>query len=515
MSARSDLLVVGAGPTGLALALQAHAHGARVRIIERRPDAFRPSRAMVVHPRTLEVLRPLAVVDALLDRADTAPVAWLHLGSRVLRVGLSDVALAGTAFPHLSVLRQMDVETVLAGALAERGVRVERGVEFVDARSGPGLVQAVLRSSGAVEQLTCGWVVGCDGAGSTVRGLIGGGWRGGPYRHEVVLADVELSEDLGGGGAHVAVGRSGLLFAFAAGERARWRLLGTRPCRPDAVPGTGPGGDRPDPVVGAQELQQLLDDAGLPARVGEVAWAHAVRLQYRLADRYRNGRLLVAGDAAHTHSPAAAQGMNTGLQDAANLGWKLAFAAGSSDPETLVDSYEAERRVVARQVLALTHHAFWAEASTDRVASFLRGTLAPLAAPAVPWLLQRRRIVDVGMRLLSQMQVSYHGSPLSPHGGSRFGRLRAGDRLPDATVTSAGRRTQLHALLARPGVHLLLQRDADDLPPGRQVHVHRLENHPGTGVLAVRPDGYLGPFCPTVHDPRLAGWLALVGIHQR
>ena len=130
MSGRAGILVVGAGPAGLALALQAHDHGAEVRVIERRPAAFRPSRALILHARTLEVLRPLAVTEALLARADTAPAAELHLGSRAVRVRLADLALPDTAFPHLSLVRQMDVETVLAQALADRGVPVERGTEL-------------------------------------------------------------------------------------------------------------------------------------------------------------------------------------------------------------------------------------------------------------------------------------------------------------------------------------------------------------------------------------------------
>ncbi len=131
MTPAPDLLVVGAGPTGLALALQAHDHGARVRIVERRTEMFRPSRALIVHPRTLEVLRPLGVVDALLASADTAPRALLRLGHRSVPVTLDDLAIDDTSFNHLSLLRQTDVETALADALAKRGVEVERGMELV------------------------------------------------------------------------------------------------------------------------------------------------------------------------------------------------------------------------------------------------------------------------------------------------------------------------------------------------------------------------------------------------
>ena len=159
----AEVLVVGAGPTGLTLALQAHADGARVRIIERRSEAFRPSRALILHSRTLEALRPLGVTDTLLAQADVAPEGCLHLGSRVVRARLADLALPDTAFPHLSLVRQMDVETVLAQTLADRGIEVERGVELINVRDGLEHAVATLRTESGRETVACDFVAGCDG----------------------------------------------------------------------------------------------------------------------------------------------------------------------------------------------------------------------------------------------------------------------------------------------------------------------------------------------------------------
>jgi hypothetical protein len=236
-------------------------------------------------------------------------------------------------------------------------------------------------------------------------------------------------------------------------------------------------------------------------------------VQHRLAGTYRRGPLFLAGDAAHTHSPAAAQGMNTGIQDAANLGWKLAFAATSAHPDELLDSYDLERRPVARHVLALTHAVFWAEAATDPLASFVRGTLAPLAAPALPLLLGRRRLVAEVVRLLARFGEDYRTSPLSVDGTPPPVRgPRAGDRLPDAPVTTAdGRRMQLHELLACPGVHLLLPAGpgAAVPAPGPLLHVHRLTDALPPNVVAVRPDGHLGY---RGSPDGLGCWLARVGM---
>ena len=509
----ADVLVVGAGPTGLTLALTAHALGARVRVVERRSTAFRPSRALITHPRTLEVLRPLGVVDALLDRADTSPAARVHLGSRVVPVRLGNFALPDTPYPHLSLLRQADVEEVLGQALAERGVPVERGTELAGFVSAPGddPIQVVLRSRQGTREARYPVVVGCDGAHSAVRTASGIGWRGGGYRQDVVLADVELDGDLAPGVAHIVAGRAGLLFLFGLGERAGWRLLATRPApQPSSGAPPVPYGQSGPPLASA-DLQRLIDDAGLAVRVAEVAWSTQIRVQHRIATRYRRAGRFLAGDAAHVHSPAAAQGMNTGIQDAVNLGWKLAFASSSVDRDRLLDSYQDERRPVARLVLAMTHLVFWAESAGDPVASTLRGWLAPLAAPLVPWVLGRRRVVAEGIRVLSGLRFGYRASALSVSGSPVKGWVRPGDRLPDAPVVVDDRWVRLHELTARPGVHVLTPADAPRLPvAGEYVRQHWLSRAPGPGVVAVRPDGYVGYRGQAV-DQGLMTWLARVG----
>ena len=520
VSAPAEILVVGAGTTGMALALQAHDHGARVRIIERRPELFRPSKALLMHPRTLELLRPLGVTDALLARGDTTASAQLHLRSRVVAVRIEALDLPGTAFPHLLVIRQADVEAVLARALEERGVSIERGTELRGFRLWPR--RAVTRRDGVPEEIPYRYLVGCDGAASLVRGRVGA-WRGGDYAEEVVLADLDLaprdgvSDALEPSVAHVAAARSGVLFLFARGERAVWRMLASRPAGRAPAPFGQPGAHVP-----RAELQALVDAAGLPARITQVAWSAPVRLQHRLATHFRRGPFFLAGDAAHVHSPAGGQGMNLGLQDALNLGWKLAFAVSAPrPPQLLLNSYEAERRPADQRVLRATHAIFWAEASRHPFAQFLRAVLVPLGAPVLPWLTRRRRLMTAGARTLSQFRLQYRRSPLSVDGGlpARNGP-HPGDRLADTAVTCAGERVRLHDLLARPGVHILLQAGAADpaIPPlaealtDARIHVHRLTDRPGTGVLIVRPDGYVGFRAASVDPLQLLGWLRLIGL---
>jgi 2-polyprenyl-6-methoxyphenol hydroxylase-like FAD-dependent oxidoreductase len=506
----TDVLVVGAGPTGLTTALQAHLHGARVRVVERRPTGDRPSRAMVVHSRTLEVLRPLGVAAAVLERGDRAPRAVLHLGRREVTTQLGEAALRDTAFPHLTLVPQAAVEAVLTDALVDLGVAVERGVELVAVTPSEGRASATLVREGDRETACARWVVGCDGADSTVRRCTGTGWHGGAYREEVVLADVELDGRLAPEALHVVAARQGVVFLFALGEGATWRLLATRPVRPGAGSFGQPGEEVP-----AAEVRALLPSSRLGATVREVGWSARVTLQHRLADDFGAGPLFLAGDAAHAHSPAAAQGMNTGIVDAVNLGWKLGLAAGHpAGAGSLLASYDAERRPAARQVLALTHAVFFAEASANPVASLLRGTVVPLAAPALPIALRSRTLMAVVVRLLSQGWVRYRDSTLSVEDVRGGPGPRPGDRLPDERVSCDGRRVDLHELTASPGVHVLLASLADaraaGLPEAPYVTVHRIDSWPGRGVVAVRPDGHVGFRSGELDPDALHGWLELV-----
>jgi 2-polyprenyl-6-methoxyphenol hydroxylase-like FAD-dependent oxidoreductase len=514
MNREPDVLVIGAGPTGLTLALSAHDHGARVRLVERRPEAFRPSRALIMHPRTLEVLRPFGVTDALLSRADTDPAAVLHLGAHVVEERLAGLDLPDTAFPHLTLVRQTDVETVLAAALEERGVPIERGTELIGVTDGADQAVAELRTLQGIEQVGSAFLVGCDGPASTVRSCAGIGWRGAPYPEEVVLADLEFEDGHRGLGTHVVAGRHGLVFLFPLGELATWRLLATRRAPDGPVPEFG----QPGPPVERAELDRLVHQAGFEAEIADVAWSARVPLQHRLAPTFRHGRLFLAGDAAHAYSPATGQGTNAGIQDAANLAWKLAFAASSGAPPTtlgtLLDSYSAERRPVAVNRLLLTHAAFWGEASTAPLPSCLRGTAAPLAAPAAPLLLRRRRLVAEAVRTVSQLRVHYRHSALSVEGIPVPSAWRAGDRLPDASVRVSGQRFRLHALLASPGIHLLIPAETTpaNLPTlGCRVTAHSLDGIPGDGLTAVRPDGYIGFRGAAAASSRLRDWLALTG----
>jgi hypothetical protein len=209
--------------------------------------------------------------------------------------------------------------------------------------------------------------------------------------------------------------------------------------------------------------------------------------------------------------------MNTGIQDALNLGWKLAYASrgGDTAAEELLRSYEQERRPVARRILGLTRLLFWAEAGIGLLPRLLRSRLTPLAVRTLPWLPHWASLGRLAVYLLAQFWVRYRRSPLSAELRPRSRQLRAGSRLPNHLVDCNGRRVRLHDLTATPGVHVLLARDAealDSAAPSSWLHVHRLDSWPGTGVAIVRPDAYLGLSAASADSSEVAAWLARLAI---
>jgi 2-polyprenyl-6-methoxyphenol hydroxylase-like FAD-dependent oxidoreductase len=316
VTATTDVVIVGAGPTGLTLAAQLHQFGVSVRIIDRQLDRVHESRALAMQPRTLEVLRGVGIAETLIERGNDAVQLRIHFGERLVGVRLFDIGLEDTAFPFLLFISQSETEAILNQHLAARGVQVERGVELVGFSSDSDEVAGTLRGTdGGTEEVRCRFLVGCDGAHSTVREGAGIPFEGGTYPQTFVLADLEVDGQLERGAAHAFLGGEGILLFFPLGTPATWRIAGMRPTSEEA-------GDREqatEPLTLA-ELQRICDRfTGASLRLRDPVWLTNFRVHHRQAACYRSGRVFLAGDAAHVHSPAGAQGMNTGIQDAWNL----------------------------------------------------------------------------------------------------------------------------------------------------------------------------------------------------
>jgi 2-polyprenyl-6-methoxyphenol hydroxylase-like FAD-dependent oxidoreductase len=505
----TDVLVVGAGPTGLALAAHLAAHGVRPRLVDRAHDRVHESRALAIQPRTLEVLAGLGVTDQLLAHGNRAVQLRIHAGRRETALPLFDFGLTDTAYPYLLFLSQAETERILGDHLAAVGVTVERGLELIELRSGQDTVSAVLRhDDGREEPVHARYLVGCDGAHSTVRDTAGIGFDGSSYPQTFVLADTE-ADGIDPDAAHAFLAEHGMLFLFPLGPPASWRLLAMRPPT-DPTPAGAP--------VTLAEVKALADTyTGGTVRLRDPVWMTNFRLHHRAATQYRTGRVFLAGDAAHIHSPAGAQGMNTGIQDAANLAWKLAHTLrGVAHPDVL-DTYHPERAPVGATVLRFTDRAFTIATSTNPLIRFARTRIAPAL---IPLLLRPRTVRGHAFRTVSQLAIRYRTSALSVNGpGPPRRGPKAGDRLPDAPIRHNGRATTLHDATSRPGWHLLLCGPAQPWTApetagiGDPITIHRLDaaDTPGTlldpdgqahsrlglttGDLAtylIRPDGHVG-----------------------
>lgn len=338
----APVLVVGAGPVGLVVACELLQQGVPVRVVDANRHHSLHSRAISVWPRVLEVLRRIDVADALVARGHRVGGVGYYSSGRLLGTARLD-RLADTPYPFGLMLAQSRTEEVLEKRLAELGGTVERGVRLTGLRQLPDRCAVTLEhEDGAAEETEVPWLVGADGAHSTTRKLLGIAFEGDQPDVSFAIADAHVDGDL-----------SDRLLGYCYSPRGSLALgpLGDDVFRL-AVSVPHPEDDTPPPLAMFQEvLDERAPGSGV---VRALKWSTTFRVRVRTAARFSAGRCFLAGDAAHVMSPAGGQGMNTGLQDAVNLGWKLAgVARGRLDPAAL-DSYDAERREAAHRVTATT-----------------------------------------------------------------------------------------------------------------------------------------------------------------
>jgi 2-polyprenyl-6-methoxyphenol hydroxylase-like FAD-dependent oxidoreductase len=450
-----DVLVVGAGPTGLMLASALNGFGVRTRIVDRLIDRAHESRALVVHARSLEILRDLGVEEPLRRRGTTATRVAVHLSARKRFFVLFDnIGAIDTEFPFILFISQAETEGVLSEHLASVGQRIDRGVEVIAlVGDESGVVCTLEHLDGGKEQLRATFVAGCDGAHSFVRKAAGIPFKGDAYPETFVLGDVEVDGAIIPNALNLFFGKIGVAAFFPLGRPRTWRMIGIAP--PEVGEEINPT-DRPQLTL--EELQRIADiSVPIPLRLRDPDWLANFRLHHRQAEHYRSGRFFLAGDAAHVHSPAGGQGMNTGLQDAWNLGWKLALVVRGVGKEGLLDSYDAERLPVGRFLLRYTDRLFAGFARVAKggwIAKIVRAVFVGMILPRVMSSPKRRARA---FRIISQLGIRYRSSPIVEEGEPRLkDGPRAGDRFPDAPVTARGQPTWLHRELSGFRFHLLL-----------------------------------------------------------
>jgi 2-polyprenyl-6-methoxyphenol hydroxylase-like FAD-dependent oxidoreductase len=411
----AQVLVVGAGPTGLVLALWLRRLGIGVRIIDQTSEPGTTSRALAVHARTLELYDQIGLARDVVERGlEFAAVNLWVRGKQVGRAAFGDIGRGMSPFPYVVMFPQDQHERLLIEWLRRSGVEVERSTSLVGFEERDGHFLARLRlPDGAESGCTVAYVAGCDGAHSRTREVLGIGFPGGTYERLFYVADVELRGPVANHELHVALDAADLLAIFPMKGANAARLIGT--VRREAE---------------ARREELTWDDVSqlamqrMQMTVDRVHWFSTYKVHHRVATRFGRGRAFLLGDAAHVHSPVGGQGMNTGIGDAINLAWKLAAVLRGRATGELLATYEVERKAFAERLVATTDRAFTFVTRDGPIARFVRLDAVPAVLPAISASTAFRRLL---YRTVSQTSIQYRPSALSE---GRVGFVHGGDRLP-------------------------------------------------------------------------------------
>ncbi|MGA5541078.1 FAD-dependent oxidoreductase [Mycobacterium sp. NPDC051198] len=485
-----DVVVVGAGPTGLTLACSLRLHGLSVRVVDRAPSPATTSRANFLHARGSEVLGRIGALGTLPDESLRAMRITNYLGDRpVMTLEFGDPGMR-TAAPPM-VVSQAKIEAALRARLAQLGVEPEWGRAVVGVRQDGATAVAEL---GDGDEIRAQWVVGCDGTAGVTRQQAGIGFPGVKLSERFLLADVHLDWDVDRSGTSGWIHPDGILGAMPmpdpGGRDDLWRLFVYDPT----------SGQKPsDSEILARVKQILPQRTGRNVTVGDAEWLSVFTVHRRLADRYRDGRILIVGDAAHAHAPFGGQGMLTGIGDAENLAFKLALVVRKLASDKLIDTYEAERRPLATEVLRGTSAVTRVNVASNPLGRFVRDHVATRLF-GLPFI-QRWTTYTA-----SQLWVSYRKGPL----GGRGHKPRPGDRIADRRCTRAdGTATQLHSELGGQWVLLLPDGASAGIESARRLGEFVVAlRHSGPEAMLVRPDAHLAWRGIPADGTGLDRWLA-------
>ncbi len=414
----TDVLVIGAGPTGLTMATLLARSGVRIRIVDKKVGPTEQTRAIVMQAKTLELLDKLDLADKVVEKGQRMDA--FRLINQGKRAGL--LSFQGeserTPYPFPLIYTQDQTEHLLIQSLAEVGGLVEWNTELLNMEQTPiGTRATIRRANGSQETIEAGWIVAADGAHSAVRHALSLKFAGESYKQALFLADIDQEGDLEEREVVGGFTRLGFFTFFPMPGERRFRALGTLPLE-----------FTNRDTLTVDEVQQILNTyKGIHVTITKARWISVYRTHHRMSEHFRVERVFLVGDAAHVHSPAGGQGMNTGIGDAYNLAWKLALVVKDQAYETLLDSYEAERMPFARAILNGSDKGFQLQGMSQPVIQWLKIFGLPLLLHLVTGITPLRRQT---FWLLSQLWTRYRSSPAVAESGTGKKRPRAGDRAP-------------------------------------------------------------------------------------
>jgi 2-polyprenyl-6-methoxyphenol hydroxylase-like FAD-dependent oxidoreductase len=425
IASNTEVLIVGAGPTGLMAACQLANQNIPFRIIDKTEDHTTQSRALVIQARSVEILDQMELADKAIQQGKIAKaIGAFFNGRKVLRVSVNNMGEGLTKFPHLLMLEQSHTESILMEFLNSRSYYVERRTELKELSQNNDCVSAILKlPDGSEETITTKYLIGADGARSIVRELLKIPFGGRTYEQSLFVLDCKAEVDIGEDEMYLAFSDKafGGFFPLTNG---RWRILG----------------DLPKNLEGKKDItfEDIKKDYAERTRVivklYDPQWLSAYHAHHRYASTFRKERCFLAGDAAHIHSPVGAQGMNTGLQDAYNLAWKLTLVIKGKAKDYLLDTYTEERITIAKNLVRSTDRIFNVVVSKNRFIRIVKLYIIPLVLKLVAPVFQKIKFVQrLAFKMISEIGISYRNQSLSQN--ASIGRFpshapRPGDRLP-------------------------------------------------------------------------------------
>lgn len=515
------VLIVGAGPSGMTMAIELRRFGLDVRIIDKSGHPAQHSQALVVQARTLEQLQRYGVAaTAVASGRKLTRGEFFSEGKRILSIDLHNIS---SRYPYALFLPQSETEAILNRHMESFGVRIERETEllgFEESGLAEAAVSALLRhADGSQEQIQPRWIIGCDGAHSVVRQHAGIDFAGAGTSLSFFLGDLELEgPDTPGDVLSIHFHHGNVVFMGRLSDKFT-RVIVALHSNQSHSQENDPQTDSPKRDLTFADFQRPIDEAGIRVKILSSDWMTPFHVNDRQASHYRKGSVFLVGDASHIHSPVGGQGMNTGMQDAANLAWKLSAVAHGAD-DHLLDSYEEERAAVGKALLSFTGRGLKLATTANPLLEKLRDTL-------LPHLVGLHSVQKAVLGFISETAIEYRSSSIvSDHGGD--GALRAGDRLPDIHIGEQDKGSTLLERWKEPD-HLAIllnatDEEAADMAAGfaaipiYSLHGSDLDDE-GRNLMGgekklfiLRPDGYIGFRAPLTKRDELTAYVSKVGV---